>query len=58
MIVDISISMTGVVYIAYTATATALAVSTADKYEVIESTQTGIIPAKTHWVVDLRRFRG
>jgi urate oxidase len=58
MIVDIAIDMTGVVYVAYTSTATALAVSTADKYEIIEATQKGIIPAKTHWEVDLRRFRG
>ena len=57
MIVPISVSMTGVVYIAYTDTATALAVSHAEKYEVIESTPTGIVPGGTHWVVDLRRLR-
>jgi hypothetical protein len=58
MIVDIAISMVGVVYVAYTATATSGAVQNADKYEIIESTPTGIIPGGTHYVVDLRRWRG
>ncbi len=58
MIVDIAISMTGVVYIADTSTATSGAVAAADKYSIIESTPRGIIPTYTHWEVDLRRFRG
>jgi hypothetical protein len=57
MIVPITTSMVGVVYVAYTNVATALAVSTAEKYEVIESTPTGIIPGGTHYQVDLRRLR-
>jgi hypothetical protein len=57
MMVDISISMVGVVYIAYTATATAGAVAASEKYEVIESTPAGIIPGGTHYVVKLRRMR-
>ncbi len=58
MIVDINISMVGVIYVAYTATATSAAVAAADKYECIEITPTGIIPGGTHYQVDLRRFRG
>lgn len=57
MIVDINISMVGVIYVAYTATATSAAVAAADKYEIIESTPTGIIPGGTHVVCDLRRMR-
>jgi hypothetical protein len=57
MIVPISVSMTGVVYVAYTNVATALSVSTAQKFEVIEATPTGIVPGGTHLVVDLRYMR-
>src|SRR5438445_10730699 len=57
MIVDIAISMTGVVYVADTTTATAGAVASASKYEVIEATQSGIITTFTQWEVDLRRMR-
>jgi ABC-type transport system involved in cytochrome c biogenesis permease subunit len=57
MIVPISVSMTGVVYVALTSTATALAVSASEQYELIESTPTGILPSGTHWTCDLRRFR-
>ena len=57
MIVDISISMVGVVYVAYTATATSGAVQTSEKYQVIEVTPAGIIPGGTHYTVDLRRLR-
>jgi hypothetical protein len=56
MIVDIAISMTGVVYVALTSTATALAVSQAQKFEVINATPTGIIPGGTHYQVNLRRY--
>lgn len=58
MIVPISVSMTGVVYIAYTNVATALSVSQAEKYEVVEATPSGIVPGGTHYKVDLRRWRG
>ncbi len=57
MIVDIAISMVGVVYVAYTATATAGAVQNAEKYEIIEQIPTGIVPGGTHWVCNLRRMR-
>jgi hypothetical protein len=57
MMVDISISMVGVVYVAYTATATAGAVQNAEKYEIIEAIPTGIIPGGTHYAVNLRRLR-
>jgi hypothetical protein len=57
MIVPISISMTGVSYVAYTDVATALSVQNAEKYEVIESVPTGIVPGGTHWAVSLRRLR-
>ena len=58
MIVPISVSMTGVVYVALTSTATALAVSNAEKFEIIEATPTGIIPGGTRLVCDMRKFRG
>lgn len=56
MIVDIAISMTGVVYVALTSTATALAVSQAQKFEVINAIPTGIVPGGTHYQVNLRRY--
>lgn len=58
MIVPISVSMIGLVYVAYTNVATALSVSTAEKYECVEITPRGIVPGGTHWEVSLRRFRG
>ncbi len=57
MIVPISVSMTGVVYVAYTNVATALSVSQAEKYECVEITPRGIVPGGTHWEVSLRRMR-
>ena len=57
MIVPIAISMTGVVYVAYTNVATALSVSQAEKYEIVEATPSGIVPGGTHYVVNLRRMR-
>jgi hypothetical protein len=57
MIVPISVDMTGVVYVAYTDTATAESVETSDKYEVVEVIPTGIVPGGTHYQVLLRRFR-
>lgn len=57
MICALSISMTGVIYIADTATAASAAVAAAAKYEIIESVPTGIIPGGTHYTVALRRLR-
>jgi hypothetical protein len=57
MIVPISVDMTGVVYVAYTDTATADSVETAEKYGCIEIVPTGIVPGGTHWIVNLRRLR-
>src|SRR4051794_8495242 len=57
MIVPISVSMTGVVYVALTSTATSGAVAAAEKYELIQAVPTGIIPGGTRLVVDLRRWR-
>jgi hypothetical protein len=57
MIVPISVSMTGMVYVADTSTATSGAVAAAKKYEVIEAVPTGIIPGGTHYTVALRRMR-
>ena len=58
MVVPIAVSVTGVVYVALTSTATSGAVAAADKYEIIEATPTGIIPGGTRLVCDMRRFRG
>lgn len=57
MIAALTISFTGVVYIADTATATSAAVAAAQKYEIIEAVPTGIIPGGTHYSVALRRLR-
>ncbi len=57
MVVPIATNMTGVVYIADTATATSGAVAAAAKYEIIEAVPTGIIPGGTHYIVALRRLR-
>ncbi len=57
MIVDIAISMVGVVYVALTSTATAGAVSASERYECIEITPTGILPGGTHWSCHMRRLR-
>jgi hypothetical protein len=58
MIVPISVSMAGVVYVALTSTATSGAVAAAEKFELVESTPTGIVPGGTHYVCDMRKFRG
>ncbi len=57
MIIPMTQSMAGVIYVADTTTATSGAVASAQKYEIIESLQTGILPAGTHYVVSLRRMR-
>jgi hypothetical protein len=57
MIAPITLSFTGLVYIANTSTPTSGAVATAPKYEPIEIVPTGIIPGGTHYRVALRRLR-
>jgi hypothetical protein len=57
MICPISTNLTGVVYIADTATATSSAVAAAAKYEIIEAVPTGMVPGGTRYVVELRRLR-
>ena len=57
MIAPITTNMSGVVYIADTATPTASTVAAAAKYQIIEAVPTGIIPGGTHYVVHLRRMR-
>ncbi len=57
MIAALSISFTGVVYVADTVTATSSAVAAAPKYEIIEAVPSGIIPGGTHIRVALRRMR-
>lgn len=58
MIVPISVSMVGVVYVALTSTATSGAVAAAEKFELIEATPTGIVPGGSHYTCDMRKFRG
>jgi hypothetical protein len=53
----LTVSFTGVVYIADTTIATSGAVAAAQKYEVIEVVPVGIIPGGTHYNVLLRRLR-
>jgi hypothetical protein len=57
MIAPLGTSFTGVVYVADTTTATAGAVATALKYEVIEALPVGIVPGGSHIRALLRRLR-
>lgn len=57
MVTPITTNFTGVIMVADTTTATANAVATAQKYEIIEAVPTGIIPGGTRYTVRLRRFR-
>jgi hypothetical protein len=57
LIAALTVSFTGLVYVADTSTATANAVANAAKYEVIEVVPTGIIPGGTHYRAALRRLR-
>lgn len=50
-------NFTGVVYIADTATATALAVAAAAKYEILEVLPVGLAPGGSHLRALLRRLR-
>lgn len=49
--------LTGVVYVADTATPTAAAVADAAKYEILEALPAGMAPAGSHLRVLLRRLR-
>ncbi|HVT97044.1 MAG TPA: hypothetical protein VHE33_06020 [Acidobacteriaceae bacterium] len=57
MIVPLTTSLIGVVFVAFTNTATSGAVAAAQKFELIEAVPTGILPGGTHYTVALRRFR-
>ncbi|MEO7019570.1 MAG: hypothetical protein ABI234_05415 [Ktedonobacteraceae bacterium] len=52
-----STNFTGVVYIADTSTATALAVAAAAKYEILEALSVGLAPGGSHVRVLLKRLR-
>lgn len=57
LIAPLGTNFSGVVYVADTPTATALAVAVAPKYEVIEALPVGIIPGGSHIRALLRRLR-
>ncbi len=57
LLAPLGTNFTGVVYIADTTTATAAAVQSAKKYEVIEAVPAGIVPGGTHIEAQLRRLR-
>lgn len=57
MIAPISTNFVGVQYVADTTTATSGAVAAATKYEIIQAVPAGIVPAGTHYMVQLRRLR-
>jgi hypothetical protein len=57
MIAPLGTSFTGLVFVADTTTATAAAVQSAPKYELIEALPVGIIPGGTHIRALLRRMR-
>ena len=57
MIAPLATTFRGVVFVADTPIATAPAVASAARYEIIEAVLTGILPAGTHYRVALRRLR-
>jgi len=57
LVAPLSTNFSGVVLIADTTQATAVAVAAAQKYEIIEVFPVGILPGGTHFVAKLRRFR-
>ena len=57
MIAPLGTSFTGAVYVADTTTATASAVASAPKYEIIEVLPVGMVPGGTHLRIALRRMR-
>lgn len=56
MVVPIATSLSGLIMVADTTTATSGAVAAAEKYEIIEPLTTGIIPSGSKKIVRLRRF--
>ncbi len=56
-IAPLGTNFTGVAFIADTTTATAAAVASAKKYEIIEAVPQGIVPTGTHIEAKLRRLR-
>ncbi|HEU5228771.1 MAG TPA: hypothetical protein VFU49_13225 [Ktedonobacteraceae bacterium] len=57
MVAPLGTSFTGAVYVADTTTATASAVASAPKYEIIEVLPVGMVPGGTHLHIALRRMR-
>ncbi len=57
IIAPLGTNFTGAVFVADTATATAAAVASAAKYEIIEVLPSGIVPGGSHLRVSLRRMR-
>lgn len=57
LIAPLGTNFTGAVYVADTTSATASAVASAAKYEIIEVLPAGIVPGGTHLRVALRRLR-
>jgi hypothetical protein len=56
VLIPISQSVAGLLYIADTTTATSGAVAAANKYEAVEILPLGILPASTHYEISLRRM--
>ncbi len=57
MIAPLSLSLTGVIFVADTPTATGPAVAAAPKYEIVEALPVGMLPEGSHQQVLLRRLR-
>jgi hypothetical protein len=57
MIAPTTLSLTGVIFVADTPTATSLAVAAAPKYEIIDALPMGMLPGGTHQRLLLRRLR-
>ena len=57
LVAPLGTNFTGAVYVADTTTATASAVASAPKYEIVQVLPVGIVPGGTHLRVLLRRLR-
>ena len=57
MVAPMTLSLTGVIFVADTPTATSLAVASAPKYEIVEMLPAGMLPGGTHQRVLRRRLR-
>lgn len=57
MVVPAGTNLTGVVYVADTTTATALAVAAAPKYAIVEALPVGILPTGSRIMAKMRRLR-